>query len=71
VNQKTRGYRELSQAELSEIGRIKNMGEMVHALVESIAAHPDADPRWVAIARTDLQKGFMSLTRSVAKPESF
>lgn len=31
----------------------------------------NVDKRWVAIARTHLQEGFMALTRSVAKPESF
>ena len=30
-----------------------------------------ADQRWVAIAQTQLQQGFMALTRSIAKPESF
>ena len=29
------------------------------------------DKRWLAIAKTDLQKGFMSLVRSIAKPETF
>lgn len=27
--------------------------------------------RWAAIAKTDLQKGFMALVRAVAKPQSF
>lgn len=27
--------------------------------------------RWLATGKTDLQKGFMSLTRSVAQPEFF
>ncbi len=29
------------------------------------------DKRWLIIAKTDLQKGFMSLIRSIAKPETF
>jgi len=32
---------------------------------------PRPDQRWVSIGATDLQTGFMALTRSVAKPESF
>lgn len=32
---------------------------------------PVNDPRWVAIATTDLQTGFMALTRSLAKPTTF
>jgi len=32
----------------------------------------DANPdRWAALARTDLQRGFMALTRAVAQPTSF
>lgn len=29
------------------------------------------DKRWVAEGKTDLQKGLMSLTRSIAKPDFF
>ena len=32
---------------------------------------PELDKRWLAIAKTDLQKGFMAATRSVAKPDFF
>jgi predicted dehydrogenase len=32
---------------------------------------PDVDQRWVAIGKTDLQKGFMSLIRGIARPETF
>ena len=29
------------------------------------------DPRWVEIARTDIQTGFMALVRSIGRPETF
>jgi hypothetical protein len=29
------------------------------------------DPRWLAIGKTDLQKGFMAVIRAIAKPETF
>lgn len=32
---------------------------------------PNIDRRWLAIGVTDLQKGFMSLTRAVARPRGF
>jgi len=69
--QKISGYRELSVAEVSEINRIKGVGEVVRALVDGVASLPGVDPRWVAIAKTDLQKGFMELVRAIAQPESF
>ena len=47
--------------------KIKATGELV-ALIQSM---PDMDARWAAIAKTNLQQGFMALTRSVAKPDFF
>jgi len=29
------------------------------------------DPRWLALAKTDLQRGLMALTRAIAKPDGF
>lgn len=31
----------------------------------------ESDKRWANIAKTDLQKGFMALTRAIAKPTTF
>lgn len=31
----------------------------------------EIDYRWLAIGKTDLQKGFMSVIRSIARPETF
>ncbi|WP_323016508.1 hypothetical protein [Castellaniella sp.] len=68
---KLTGYRELSEAEVDLMNDIKLTGEDIGALVATVAAHPDADQRWVAIARTELQQGLMALTRAVARPTSF
>lgn len=43
------------------------VGELIHELEQN----KELDQRWVAIAKTDLQKGFMAATRSIAKPEFF
>lgn len=32
---------------------------------------PMLDMRWVSIAKTDLQRGFMALVRSIAQPTTF
>jgi len=70
-HQLIKGYRDLSEPEIAEMNRIKAAGESIGALVASVAAMPGVDQRWVAIARTELQQGFMALTRAVARPESF
>ena len=77
-HQKIKGYRDLSQGEIDAMNRIKALAEEVGALCKSFDGPvPGADGpfmpdlRWLAIARTDLQKGFMFLTRAIAKPTTF
>ena len=67
------GYRDLSQEEINAMNTIKELAEQVRILVDSIGDSNEffIDTRWQAIARTDLQKGFMALVRAVAKPETF
>lgn len=73
------GYRQLNEADLAVMNEIKAMGEKVNELLNWVAnRNPQAngislevDLRWVAIARTDLQQGFMALTRSIAQPTTF
>jgi hypothetical protein len=65
------GYRALTEGELHLINEIKAISNEVGRLVEGMAMNGKLDTRWVAIARTDLQKGFMALVRAVAQPTSF
>ncbi|MEI6160000.1 MAG: hypothetical protein WCP77_09220 [Roseococcus sp.] len=64
------GYRGLSAADVAAMNEIKAKASEVETLIVRMRAI-GADPRWAAIAETDLQKGFMSLTRAIAKPTSF
>lgn len=66
-----KGYRELTENEVILINKLKELAEEVGAVVESFNGAPSIDQRWLAIAKTDLQKGFMSLVRSVAQPTTF
>lgn len=65
------GYRELSQFDVNAMNEVKDLaikvGEKV-AQIQGVAAH---DQRWAAIAKTDLQTGFMALIRAIAQPETF
>ncbi len=36
-----------------------------------VATIEGVDQRWVAIGKTDLQKGFMALIRGIARTETF
>ena len=67
-----KGYRDLSEQEIGLINSIKESSEIIGTMIESLERSGDiVDQRWVAIAKTDLQKGFMSAVRSIAQPESF
>lgn len=79
-----KGYRELCQYEIDLMNEIKEKAAEVGELCDKLQSHKGAiddngqtdpstapDQRWVAIGKTDLQKGFMALTRSIAKPGFF
>ena len=69
-HKKIKGYRDLSQEEIDGINKIKEKGVELETLIFEINELMP-DPRWFAIAKTDLQTGLMALVRSIAKPESF
>lgn len=85
--QKIKGYRDLSPAEIELMNKIKTtalvVGELVEALakIESAKINHGSTPeqmdsagealRWVSVGKTHLQQGFMALSRAVAKPEGF
>ena len=62
------GYRELSQAEIDGMNRMKKYEEQVLRRLQ-MCVDDGADPRWAAIARTQLQLGFMAAGRAIARPE--
>ena len=70
-HRKIKGYRELSQAEIDAMNAVKEKAAEVGELVHELEQNKELDQRWVSIAKTDLQKGFMAATRSIAKPGFF
>lgn len=70
-HQKIKGYRDLTQEEIDLMNEVKAEGERLGQLVDRVSKIPDVDLRWVSIAKTDLQKGVMSLVRSIARPTTF
>lgn len=66
-----KGYRELSQDEIDAMNTIKAHGKELGELIEQLRSREGIDQRWVSIGATELQQGFMALTRSIAKPDSF
>lgn len=71
-----KGYRELTADELAAVNHLKtieeDLGQTFRTLID---VHPrlggELDPRWLAIAKTHFQEGFMALVRSVTRPEDW
>lgn len=66
-----KGYRDLTEVEIGAMNDCKSTAIEVGVLCDKVAGMSGVDQRWVAIAKTDLQKGFMALIRGIAKPETF
>ncbi|KVE36205.1 Acb2/Tad1 domain-containing protein [Burkholderia sp. BDU5] len=65
------GYSELDQEDIDVINAIKLQGENLGTLFDMLDQSPDVDKRWLAIAKTDIQKGYMALVRAIARPTTF
>jgi hypothetical protein len=70
-HRKISGYRDLSEAELEVINQIKEIGRTIGGLIDAMGRGESIDHRWLAIAETDLQKGFMAWIRAITKPGGF
>lgn len=70
-HQKIKGYRDLSQAEIDAMNKIKMHGVQLGLLFEELMLVPNIDMRWLAIAHEELQKGIMFAVRAVAQPTTF
>lgn len=65
-----KGYVPQSQFNLDLVNKHKEMEERILLIMDTYATMgTDVDQRWLAIARTDLEKSFMSLNRAIFKPE--
>lgn len=70
-HRKITGYRDFTEAELAAMNRLKAKAEELRHLLDEIQQIPNVDGRCLAIARTELQTGFMWANRAVARPTTF
>ena len=68
---KVKGYRQLIDAEIAAINKVKAKAEEVGELVEQLQMSGGLDQCAINIGKTELQTGFMWLTRGIAQPDSF
>jgi cytochrome c-type biogenesis protein CcmH/NrfG len=65
------GYTAVLQTTLAIVNENKKIEELVLRLLDKLKENPNVDQRWLQIGRTDIEKGFMSINRSVFKPQRF
>lgn len=70
-HKKIKGYRDLSQEEINLMNESKELAAKCGELIDKLNNVEAVDKHWLVASKLDLQKGFMSLVRSIAKPESF
>lgn len=70
-HRKIAGYRDLSQQEIDEMNRLKALAEECREALEKVGNLSEADQRSVALAKTNLQQGFMWAVRAIARPGTF
>lgn len=69
---KITGYRQLSDEEAALMNEGKALAEQCGAYIEKLRSYgPVLDQRWISIGATDLQRGFMSVVRGIARPTTF
>lgn len=74
-HKRRKGDRHLTPDEMLLINKAEQLAEEVGQFIEALSiGQPhlaDIDVRWVNIARTQLQQGFMALIRGIARPTTF
>ena len=67
-HRKISGYRELGENEIEDINELKSLEGSILNQLDSLEYNGHYDARWLSIARSDIQKGFMAAVRAVARP---
>lgn len=62
------GYKPQSQATIDLVNSNKREEERILRAMDALKMSTDVDQRWLAIARTQIEQGFMALNRSIFKP---
>lgn len=63
------GYRPQSDDNVQLVNHSKQLEERVLRFLDELKADPHVDQRWLATGRTDIEKGFMAVNRSVFQPK--
>ena len=62
------GYRAQWPEAVARVNANKEIEERVLRILDELALLPEVDKRWLAIGRTQIEKGFMAVNRAVFQP---
>lgn len=62
------GYRPQSEEALAIVRAMKHHEEKILRALDDLAEMEEVDKRWLDTGRTDVEKGFMSINRSIMRP---
>jgi hypothetical protein len=62
------GYRTQSEANVALVNGNKQDEELVLRQLDRMTGNPAFDQRWLAIARTHFEQGYMALNRAIFQP---
>lgn len=63
------GYQPQPQSNVDLVNANKHIEEAVLRTLDHLATIDSVDKRWLAIARTNIEQGFMAANRAIFKPE--
>ena len=62
------GYQAQLPVAVEKVNRNKVIEEQMLRLLDELAVAPKIDQRWLAMGRTEIERGFMAVNRAVFKP---
>ena len=63
------GYQSQSDAKVAMVNHNKQMEEAMLRALDEMQRDPAFDNRWISIARTHIEQGFMAWNRAIFRPE--
>lgn len=64
-----KGYTSQSDAKVDLVNINKQVEERLLRQMDTLKDNPEVDQRWLAIARTGIEKSFMALNRAIFQPQ--
>jgi hypothetical protein len=65
------GYKALTEPQINVVNLVKDIANKVGNITDMLEDSDICDPFWLDVGKTDLQKGFMSIIRSITQPDGF